>query len=379
MEINMDHAEDLIIQSLYGQHRALMIKEIAQICGLDRHTVSRRLDRMEILGQVRKLEIGNSKRYFLNNTLSTNNLIDVCSDLILVINDKWRIQYINKSAQELCNILDHPIIGERVDDLKLELFSSHPVIEGLKKFDYQNISKIELSYDVRGIERYYEVSIMSIPFKPGFMSTVICAVDITEKVNLKKQLLASEERFRSLFEFAPVAINEEDWSKVKEYLDNLTRNGVLDLNLYLQNNPDMLIECISCIQILRTNALSRIFYQKAINMPLSVKMDLIPYLSQDSYDALRMVILSMYNKIPSHRYEIFVNNRGGKCQYFLIQSKVIKNDISDMSRVFTVFQDITDFKLLQSELVQKQEIMFTILEELIQENYTLKEKFNFFH
>ncbi|WP_319579434.1 hypothetical protein [uncultured Methanospirillum sp.] len=375
----MDPVEDLIIHSLYGQKRALMIKEIAQYCGLDRHTVSRRLDCMEILGQVRKLELGNSKRYYLNNTLSTYNLVDICSDLILVINDKWRVQYINKSAQELCNLLDKPVIGERVDDLKLELFSSPPVIEGLKKFDPLKISKIRLSYNFKETERFYEVSIMSIPFRPGFTSTVIIAVDSTEKEKLKKDLLTSEERFRLLFEFAPIAINEEDWSKVKEYIDNLTINGVSDLNQFFIQNPDQLKECICCIQILKTNTLSRKYFKQAFDSPISIKDDLIPYLSIESYDALRMAILSIYNEKPSHRYEIYVNNPRGKSLYFLIQSQIIQNDVSDMSKVFTVFQDITDFKLLQAELVQKQDIMFTILEELIHENYMLKEKFNFFH
>jgi PAS domain-containing protein len=185
----MDPVENLIIKSLYGQRRALMIKEIAQICGLERHTITRRLDKMEILGQVRKLEIGNSKRYYLSNTLPTFNLVDICSDLILVINEQWKIQYINKSAQELFNLLDRPVIGERVDMLNLEFFSSPPIINGLKRFDPRKISKIELSHRVYGIERWYEVSIMNIAFRPGITSIVLIAVDTTEREDIKKNYL----------------------------------------------------------------------------------------------------------------------------------------------------------------------------------------------
>ncbi len=375
----MDHVEDRIIHSLNGQQRPLMIKEIAEICGMERHTVSRRLDRMEILGRVRKLEIGNSKRFFLNNSLPISNLVDISSDLILVINNQWRVQYINRSAKEFLNPLNRPLIGERVDDLKLELFSSPPVIEGLKRFDHHTISKIQVSCYLRGIERHYEISIIGIPFKPGTTSTVIIAVDISEKESLKKQLLESEERFRALFEFSPIAINEEDWSSLKEYLDTLSVGDISDLNEYLKCNPDELRECISRIQIIRTNKLSNYYYRKSSDTPLSVKHDILPYIHEESYDALRKAILSIYKDGTPQKCEISVNTRNGVNFHFLVHSKVIQNDFSNMSRVFTTFQDITDYKLLQTELTKKQEIMLTILEELIQENYTLKEKFHFFH
>ena len=375
----MDPVEDAIIQSLYGQHRALMIKEIAQICGLERHTITRRLDRMEILGRVRKLEIGNSKRYYLSNTLPIVNLVDVCSDLIIVINEQWKIQYINKSAQVLFNLLDRPMIGERVDQLNLKLFSSAPVIEGLKKFDPQNISQIELPQEIQGTERWYEISIMNISFKPGITSIVLIAADITENKKIKQRLLESEERFRSLFEFAPIAINEEDWSQAKIYLDDIKRSGVTDLNEHLKQYPDLLKECICRIQIQKTNKLSRLYYQRTQDTPISVENDIFPYLTEESLDATRNMIISIYENITIQKFEISVETSTGEIKYFLVHQEVIQTDVYDMSRVFTAFQDITESKNLHKELIEKQEIMLDILEGLINENYDLKEKLHFFH
>jgi len=356
-----------------------MIKEIAQICGLERHTITRRLDRMEILGRVRKLEIGNSKRYYLSNTLPIVNLVDVCSDLIIVINEQWKIQYINKSAQVLFNLLDRPMIGERVDQLNLKLFSSAPVIEGLKKFDPQNISQIELPQEIQGTERWYEISIMNISFKPGITSIVLIAADITENKKIKQRLLESEERFRSLFEFAPIAINEEDWSQAKIYLDDIKRSGVTDLNEHLKQYPDLLKECICRIQIQKTNKLSRLYYQRTQDTPISVENDIFPYLTEESLDATRNMIISIYENITIQKFEISVETSTGEIKYFLVHQEVIQTDVYDMSRVFTAFQDITESKNLHKELIEKQEIMLDILEGLINENYDLKEKLHFFH
>ena len=77
----MDSIESQIIHALSKEHRSVMITDIAKITGLNRHTVARRLDILEILGKVRKIQIGNAKRYRLADSLPICSLVDISSEL----------------------------------------------------------------------------------------------------------------------------------------------------------------------------------------------------------------------------------------------------------------------------------------------------------
>jgi hypothetical protein len=96
----MDTIHKSILNALSGQKKGLNIREISDACNLNPHTTARNLDILELLGQVRKIEIGRSKKYYLTNSTPVSGLIDVTSDLILIINCQHRIEYINHSAKK---------------------------------------------------------------------------------------------------------------------------------------------------------------------------------------------------------------------------------------------------------------------------------------
>jgi diguanylate cyclase (GGDEF)-like protein len=67
-------------------------------------------------------------------------------------------------------------------------------------------------------------------------------------------LRAGEARFRSLYDHAPVALWEQDWSAVHGALQELQESGVEDLPLYLQNNPSQLARMAAMVRIVDVNA-----------------------------------------------------------------------------------------------------------------------------
>jgi len=75
-----------------------------------------------------------------------------------------------------------------------------------------------------------------------------------EQAQAAVALRAGEARFRSLYDHAPVALWEQDWSAVRGALAELELSGVEDLEGYLQANPSQLRRLASLVRIMDVNA-----------------------------------------------------------------------------------------------------------------------------
>ena len=75
-----------------------------------------------------------------------------------------------------------------------------------------------------------------------------------EQAQAAQALHAGEARFRSLYDNAPVALWEQDWSAVRTALGELKASGVDDLGRYLQANPSVLPRLAGMVKILDLNA-----------------------------------------------------------------------------------------------------------------------------
>jgi PAS domain S-box-containing protein len=85
--------------------------------------------------------------------------------------------------------------------------------------------------------------------------------DASEGKRSDETLRTSEERFRSLFEDSPISLWEEDFSGVKRYLEELQRQGVKDVQVFLESHPERVSECVKQIKVLDVNKATLRLYQ----------------------------------------------------------------------------------------------------------------------
>lgn len=78
-------------------------------------------------------------------------------------------------------------------------------------------------------------------------------VDISDPNASEQAFRASEAKFRDIFEYAGVAVWEQDFSGVAELLDRFRSEGVEDLRAYLEAHPDRLDEAIASVRIIDVN------------------------------------------------------------------------------------------------------------------------------
>jgi PAS domain S-box-containing protein len=100
--------------------------------------------------------------------------------------------------------------------------------------------------------RHIEVEVQAWPVGGG--TFLVVARDVTEQRLYQRQLAASAQRYRELFDQVPVGVWEEDLSGAKRIVDGLRQQGVTDLAGHLAAHPEVVLACARALRILDVNA-----------------------------------------------------------------------------------------------------------------------------
>lgn len=80
------------------------------------------------------------------------------------------------------------------------------------------------------------------------------------QVENRDRLEASERRYRTLFDFLPIAVWEEDISNLLADLEEMKRSGVTDLESWLETNPGFIDNAVASVRVLNANRAARMLH-----------------------------------------------------------------------------------------------------------------------
>lgn len=116
---------------------------------------------------------------------------------------------------------------------------------------------------------------------------VISFEDITLQKKAEQMVASSEKRYKRLFDFSPVPMWEQDFSKVELALQELRQLGVTDLTDYLLKHPQELAKLSSAVRVLYINNAAMALFKTddkeklALSLPkLLVKRSLDSFITQ---------------------------------------------------------------------------------------------------
>jgi len=92
--------------------------------------------------------------------------------------------------------------------------------------------------------------------------------NMRRRKSIARRLRESEQRFRDLFEYAPVPLLEEDFSEVKRYLDLQLIPDGQNLESFLQENPREVEKCAGLVRILDANQQALSLFKVHTKAPL---------------------------------------------------------------------------------------------------------------
>jgi PAS domain S-box-containing protein len=179
--------------------------------------------------------------------------------------------------------------------------------------------------------------------------------DITAQKQAEQALRKSESEYRRLFESSPISLWEEDFSAVKQFLDELRQKGVSDLGAYFATHPKDVEKCAGLVKVLNVNqATLRLYEARSVN---EISGGLSAVLTEDSNRkqfADELLALARGEKY----YEAEMDNKTlfGETKHCNVICAVVPGYEQSLARVLVCIVDLTPQKQLQAELVKSQRL-----------------------
>lgn len=165
--------------------------------------------------------------------------------------------------------------------------------------------------------------------------------------------MVSERRYRSLFENIPVAIWEEDFSSVKNYLDNLRKAGIRDFKNYFTQNPDEVLKCITLARIIDINQAAVDLYQSGTKEAFFRGLNQI--IPEESMGVMRDEFTALAEGKTEFKAEMLQRTFDERKIHVILRLVIAPGHEYDWSRVLVTIIDITERKKAEEDVRRSQE------------------------
>ncbi|MDB4655532.1 PAS domain S-box protein [Flavobacteriales bacterium] len=251
----------------------------------------------------------------------------------LIINEAGA-KYLDKSAKEVIGKTDVELVGEEIGrpimDRDGELYATE------KSVSYDSVGK----FNIRN--RYFSTSKSPFRNKEG---KVVGLVGISRDETDAK---LAEAKYGFIFENAPIAFWEEDFSEVKQYLNELKKSGVKDFEKHFYDNPSSLDKCVDLIKVININQTTKEMQsaEKGVQSIAQVGMNF----TKESEKVFLEEFVALANGKTSYQSEATIISRAGKTLHILFNLNVLPGHEETLDLVLISVVDVTQSKTIESEL-----------------------------
>ncbi len=187
---------------------------------------------------------------------------------------------------------------------------------------------------------------------PGYeesLARVLLSVeDVTERETARRQVSKAEEYARGLFENSPISLWVEDFSSVKQLLDDVRFRGIEDLRVFTDVHPEFVQRCISEVRIIDVNQHTLEMFAAPDKATLTANIGLV--FREDMHRHFREQLIELWNGKLFHQREVVNFSLNGDELHVHLQFSVLPGHEHDWSLVQVALTDITARKKAEAYL-----------------------------
>ena len=163
--------------------------------------------------------------------------------------------------------------------------------------------------------------------------------DITDTRRAELELERSMGRYRSIFEHSPVGLLEQDMSEVKQRMDKLRAQGVVDLRQHFLDEPEAVLAFAGLSKPLDINhSYLRMFSAKSTD---EYKANLAKMVDERAHKAFEEELVALYAGASTCEFDFPLQSLEGKELLYTVRLTVAPDCMDDLSSVFVSLVDNT--------------------------------------
>lgn len=170
----------------------------------------------------------------------------------------------------------------------------------------------------------------------------------------KETLHESERQYRSLFEYSPVSIWLEDFSEVKQYIEQLRDQGIEDFRMYFETHPQDVEVCVDLVKIVDVNNMTLRMYE--CNNKAELLGNLNKVFVEESQDLFRDELITLSEKSTIFEGESINQTLTGRKINVVIRLSVTPGYEETWSKVIVSVTDVTQQRQMEQSLLAAQKL-----------------------
>jgi PAS domain S-box-containing protein len=175
----------------------------------------------------------------------------------------------------------------------------------------------------------------------------------------------SRDRYQRLFEQAPIALWEEDFSGVAFWLDSLRRDGVEDLRLYLQEHPAEIDRAPALVNVLNANPAAASLIEVEDATAMLGRLDPATFTAETRPAFLEqvMAVWTGESEMTTEVTGVTVNGRGIEA-ILRWAAPLGPEGLPDYGRVVVSIHDVSELKAVERDLAETNEALVSREQQL---------------
>jgi len=167
------------IEILREHPRGLTIEEISQLLPLNRNATSKYLNRMLISGQVEMKTFGPAKVFFISKRLPVSELLNLSSDLIMVLDHEMFVRHVNDRLLDVFVVRRSDIIIHHIDHTPFGACISPVFREMISEGENGNEEIFEEKITINGYRWHFYAKCVPVVFEEGERGVSVILRDVT--------------------------------------------------------------------------------------------------------------------------------------------------------------------------------------------------------